>query len=260
MGEPDRVSKSDLRHTTALRLSLVIPAYNESKLLPRLLATVAEARKRYVHGPDAIEVIVADNGSTDDTRAIAERAGCRVVHVTTRNIGAVRNGGARESNGGFLCFVDADGQVHPDVFNAVDAALSSGKYIVGATGVRPERWSFAIACTFAVMVPFVWLTRVDTGLIFCRRTDFDEVGGYDERRAAAEDIFLHVALIRLGKRRRRRAVRLRQVKGIASMRKFDEHGDWHYFTLFGKAQAWRMVFDPHHRHEITDKYWYVDER
>ena len=243
-----------------VRISLVIPAYNEAKLLPRLLATVATARNSYVHGADAIEVIVADNGSTDDTRAIAERAGCRVVHVATRNIGAVRNGGARAATGELLCFVDADGQLHPDVFNAVDAVLSSGKYIVGATGVRPERWSFAIACTFAVMVPMVWVTRIDTGLVFCRRADFDAVGGYDERRAAAEDIFFHLALIKLGKTRGQRAVRLRQVKGVASMRKFDEHGDWHYFTLFGKAKAWRMLFDPHHRHEITDKYWYVDKR
>ena len=243
-----------------IRLSLVIPAYNESKLLPRLLETVAVARQRYTHGPDAIEVIVADNGSTDDTVAIAERYGCPVVPVAIRNIGAVRNGGARASHGELLCFVDADGRVHPEVFNAVDAALSSGKFSVGATGVRPERWSLGIAVTFAIMLPLLWATRIDTGLIFCRREDFDAIGGYDERRAAAEDVFFHVALIKLGRTRGQRAVRLRAVKGIASMRKFDEHGDWHYFTLFGRAGVWRMIVDPHHRNEITDRYWYVDKR
>ena len=240
------------------RLSLVIPAYNESALLPRLLETVAEARRRYVQGPEAIEIIVADNGSTDDTVAIAERYGCRVVSVATRNIGAVRNGGARASRGELLCFVDADGRVHPEVFNAVDAALSSGKYSVGATGVRPERWSPGIFCTFAMLVPLLWVTRIDTGLVFCRRTDFDTVGGYDERRAAAEDIFFHLALMRLGRTLRQRAVRLTQVKGIASMRKFDEHGDWHYFAL--GLRLTNLLLDPHHRSAYIERYWYGVKR
>jgi glycosyltransferase involved in cell wall biosynthesis len=43
------------------RLSLVIPAYNESALLPRLLDSVMVARSRYARGGDAIEVIVADD-------------------------------------------------------------------------------------------------------------------------------------------------------------------------------------------------------
>ena len=63
------------------RLSLVIPAYNESAFLPRLLDSVMVARSRYTRGPDAIEIIVADNHSTDDTAAIAERYGCRVARV-----------------------------------------------------------------------------------------------------------------------------------------------------------------------------------
>ena len=59
-----------------IRLSLVIPAYNEEALLPRLLDTVDAARARYTFGADAIEVIVADQGSTDRTAAIATSRGC----------------------------------------------------------------------------------------------------------------------------------------------------------------------------------------
>ena len=244
--------------TSPVRLSLVIPAYNESKLLPRLLDTVDAARRAYARGPDAVEVIVADNGSSDDTAAIAARYGCRVVPVAIRNIGAVRNAGARASRGELLCFVDADSRLHPDVFNAVDDALSSGKYSVGATGVTLERWSLGILCTFMLLVPIVVLTRIDTGLVFCRRADFDAVNGYDERRAAAEDVMFHVALMRHGRSKGQRAVRLTRVKAIASTRKFDEHGDWHYFQLFPHAA--RMLRDPAHRSAATDRYWYPDAR
>src|SRR3990172_8688915 len=90
------------------RHSLIIPAYNEAALLPRLLATVAQARACYRGGGDAVEVIVADNGSTDATAAIALGAGCTVVPVSKRVIAAARNGGAAAAVGEILSFVDAD--------------------------------------------------------------------------------------------------------------------------------------------------------
>ncbi|MBW2174607.1 MAG: glycosyltransferase, partial [Deltaproteobacteria bacterium] len=60
----------------APRFSLIIPAYNEEAYLPWLLDTVDEARARYVGGPETIEVVVADNASTDGTRQVARRRGC----------------------------------------------------------------------------------------------------------------------------------------------------------------------------------------
>ena len=84
----------------APRISLVVPAYNEAVLLPALLETVARARARHSRGADAIEIVVADNASTDDTARIARDAGCRVVHVEKRSIAAARNGGARAARGG----------------------------------------------------------------------------------------------------------------------------------------------------------------
>ncbi len=91
----------------------MIPAYNEEKLLPRLLENVDVSRGRYRGNPAAIEIIVADNASTDLTASIASRAGCRVVRVVKRCIASVRNQGASAATGDILCFVDADGQIHP---------------------------------------------------------------------------------------------------------------------------------------------------
>ena len=78
-----------------IEISLIIPAHNETKLLPRLLATVDEARRRFVGGADAVEVMVADNASTDGTSKVAAAGGCVVVLVAKRLIAAARNGGAR---------------------------------------------------------------------------------------------------------------------------------------------------------------------
>ena len=76
------------------RFSLVIPAFNEQMYLPRLLDSVERARATYSGGAENVEVIVADNGSTDETATIASSRGCRVAQVEKRAIAASRNGGA----------------------------------------------------------------------------------------------------------------------------------------------------------------------
>lgn len=237
-----------------IRHSLIIPAYNEEKLLPRLLDTIDAARAAYAGGRDAVEVIVADNMSTDRTATIAAERGCRLVCVEKRVIAAARNGGAAVARGAVLNFVDADMQIHPQTFNAIDRALASPLVIGGATGVRLERWSFGLLATYLMIVPFVILTGMDSGVVFCRREDFERIGGYDERRLLAEDVAFLLALKRLGWKRRARLKRLRHVKAIASTRKFDEFGDWHYFTQAPRALG--TLRNPAALKEFAQRYWY----
>jgi len=242
-----------------IRISLVIPAHNEERYLPRLLDSVEVARERWRHDPDGFEVIVADNVSTDGTAKIARERGCRVVLVEERRIATVRNGGASIAAGEILCFVDADSEVHPDTFNAIEDSLAAGKIVAGATGVRMERWSPGIAVTYAIFMPMVWLTRMDTGVVFCRREDFEAIGGYDERRFFAEDVQLLWDLRKIGRRRKQRLTRLRTAKALGSTRKFDTHGDWHYLSdLFGLVP--KMLFSPRATSDFANKYWYGEQR
>ena len=242
----------------AVRLSLVIPAWNEAGRLPRLFDSldVALARWRAAGGTAAdIEVIVADNASTDATAAIAAARGARVVPVERRLIAAARNGGAAVARGELLAFVDADSVLHPDVLLAVDAAMSTPRTLGGASGVTMERWSAGIAATALCALPVVWITGFDTGLVFWRRAEFEAIGGYDESLPYAEDVDLLVRLRRHGRRDGRRLVRLRGVRTTTSTRKFDRHGDWHWFTQMPRV-AWQLL---RHRGRLGDfarRYWY----
>lgn len=238
-------------------ISLVVPAYNEAALLPRLLSTINVARDRYAGGRDAIEVIVADNSSTDNTAGIAQSYGCRIATVTKRMIGAARNGGAAIATAPILCFVDADMQIHPDTFNAIATAMTDSRIGGGATGVTMERWSVGIALTFSAILPLVWLTGMDTGVVFMRRSDFIALGGYSEARHFAEDVdflFKLIARLRAGGQRLRR---LRHVKAIASTRKFDRYGDWHYFWMMPRL-AVGTIRPRASDHPTARKYWYDD--
>ena len=60
---------------------------------------------------------------------------------------------------------------------------------------------------------------------------------------------------RLGRTRGQRLVRLRGVEAIASTRKFDRHGDWHYFTQMPRL-LWRLLREPGAINEFARHYWY----
>ena len=242
-----------------MRFSIIIPAYNEEQYLPRLLDSIEVARSNYSAGRKAIEVIVADNDSTDATAKVAVSHGARVVHVAKRRIAAARNGGARAAQGDVLCFIDADSAIHPQTFDVVDEAMNSGRYVWGVTGAVLERKSFALLVTYCVAIPMVLLTGLDTGLSFCRREDFEAVGGYDESRLYAEDVKFPLALRRLGRTRGQRITRIPQIKALACTRKFDQFGDWHYFWMLGHVFKSLITWNWHDE-KLANRYWYKSGR
>lgn len=247
----------------SLRFSVIIPAYNEAAYLPRLIASIKNAAVKFRGG--AVEILVADNASTDDTAKIARGAGCRVVHVKKRAIAAARNGGAEIATGEIFCFIDADSALHPETFNRIDQAMRDPRVIAGATGVYLERSSPGLFVVYWMMMPILWLTGLDTGVVFCRREDFLGVGGYNEDLLLAEDVDFLLALKRRGRKAGQRLTRLSGVKALGSTRKFDEHGDLHYFTLLPKIvrslfrYGFRIRLDDGKMPEITD-YWYKPSR
>ena len=121
-----------------------------------------------------------------------------------------------------------------------------------------ERWSAGIALTYAMFVPLVWATKIDIGVVFCRRADFETIGGYDGSMKFAEDVKFLIMLRRLGRSRGGRLVRARAIKVIASTRKFDRFGDWHYLTLMAKG-PWYLI-SRRGRDAFADGYWYKPGR
>jgi glycosyltransferase involved in cell wall biosynthesis len=240
-------------------ISLIIPCYNEAALLPRLLATVETARRAYRGDPADLEIIVSDNDSTDATATIAAAAGCRVAFTATRCIAAARNAGAAIAQGSVVAFIDADSQIHPDTFNFIAGCMAEPGLVGGATGATMERWSPGIVVCHALLLQIALATGLDIGVVFCRRADFDAIGGYDETLRFAEDIKLLFDLRRIGKARGARLLRRRRgAIAIASTRKFDQFGEWHFLAMIVKS-PWYFL-NRRAGDAFADSYWYRSGR
>lgn len=112
------------------RISVIIPARNETLALPDCLRGVLEA----VPG---CELIVVDDGSTDGSAVLAAELGARVIsHPYPKGNGAAVKTGARAATGDILVFMDADGQHRPEDIPRLLAKLAEGyDMVVGARGM-----------------------------------------------------------------------------------------------------------------------------
>ncbi|MES2657341.1 MAG: glycosyltransferase [Verrucomicrobiota bacterium] len=231
------------------RISLVIPAHNESAFLPACLEAARQAAERV----DAeVEVVVVLNRCTDDTEDIARGHGCRIVREDAKNLSMIRNAGVAAASGEIIVTCDADSRMHPDSFGEILRRLDSGKFVGGGAMILPERWSLGIIASGFSILPYLAFTGVSFGLFWCRKRDFDEIGGFDTRFVSVEDVDFARRLKAHGRKNRRSWGTLMRAPLITSCRKFDQFGDWY---IFRNPSFVRKVFRGDDR-KAADKFWY----
>jgi glycosyltransferase involved in cell wall biosynthesis len=178
-----------------MKLSVVVPAFNEEKLLGATLASIREATR----GFDA-ELIVCDNNSTDRTAEIARQAGAKVVFEPVNQISRARNAGAAAASGDWLVFVDADSFPDRALFADLGEAIASGRYIGGGATVRFDDADRLAAGAVAVWNAISRTLRWAAGsFVFCRAAAFRELGGFSTELYASEEIDFSRRLKRLGR-------------------------------------------------------------
>ncbi len=125
--------------------SIVIPAKNESSGLRELLPALCEVAS------DAVEIIVVNDGSTDDTsELLAKFPVIEVVHLYSKGNGAAVKSGARAATGDVIVFMDGDGQHDPQHISSFIDKIKKGADLVVGARRRESQASFArlLANTF----------------------------------------------------------------------------------------------------------------
>lgn len=183
-----------------VELSIVIPAHNEEKFVqPTLDSLVGGASKLDL----GWEIIVVDDDSTDRTAEIVKENGLVLEQVKLRNIGAVRNAGAKSARGKWLVFVDADTIVPESTLAMTVENLRNGVAGGGARVDLPNLDELSLVKRMmyhSVVTTWQRLGRWAAGCyMYTSKECFEQFGGFDERYFAAEELFFSRNVKKRGK-------------------------------------------------------------
>ena len=177
------------------KVSVVIPAWNGARTLPRALTSVfAQSYRDY-------EVVVVDDGSTDDTQSVLAGYGdrIRVLSQPNRGMSAARNAGVRAASGEYLAFLDDDDEWMPEkLARSVPVLDQDPDCVLVYTGMlkldqagrpMPDNQTLGIdSPTMAQMLASPW--NVVPSRLTMRAAVFDRCGGFDQRfLLSCEDLY-----------------------------------------------------------------------
>jgi glycosyltransferase involved in cell wall biosynthesis len=125
-----QVELDETVNTVPVDVAIIIPAFNEAEGVG---PTVDRVRRAMLETPFTFEILVVDDGSTDDTAVKAEAHGVRVIRLhPNRGYGAALKAGILDSRSEWVMITDADGTYPPEVMPTLVSRLSHADMVVGA--------------------------------------------------------------------------------------------------------------------------------
>jgi glycosyltransferase involved in cell wall biosynthesis len=219
-----------------MRISVIVPAFNEEKLIGETLRRIQLAQVAFSRRNWDVELIVCDNNSSDRTSEVARAAGATVVFEPVNQIARARNKGAEAALGDWLVFVDADSHPSAELFAELAARIESGGCMAGGSTIRLDGHHRG-----GDAVTWVW-NRVSRTLswfagsfIFCEAPAFRKIGGFNNELFASEEIDLSRRLKRLARAERKKIAILHRHPIVTSPRKLHLYTGREYFGFLART-------------------------
>jgi glycosyltransferase involved in cell wall biosynthesis len=225
-----------------MRVSLIIPAYNEEEYLPGCLDSVMR------YGRDAFaEIVVVDNASTDRTAEIATSYGVKVVHEPKKGLPSAREAGRLASNGDLLAYIDADCRLHAKWLPMALKIFASQPEVVSVSG--PARYWDASKWQQIILGISWWLSsplmyRIVGYMIFgahfvVRKDALEKIGGFNTAISFyGEDTDLARRLSKFG-----RTVYRMDFFIYSSARRFTKEGIFKANFIYTMNFLWPVLFN-----------------
>ena len=219
-----------------MKISIVIPAFNEERLLGASLAQIKSAAGAFTQRGWEVELIVCDNNSTDRTAEIARAAGATVVFEPVNQIARARNSGAATATGDWLVFVDADSHPSAELLADVAEQILDGRCLAGGATIRLDEHHLV-----AEMITRAWncasrsLKLLAGSFIFCDAAAFRKIGGFSHELFAAEELELAKRLKKLARETGKRIVILHRHPLVTSARKMKLYTAREHLRFFRRA-------------------------
>ena len=204
-----------------MKVSIIVPAFNEERLLASSLQCIRDAMGIFPDG----ELIVCDNNSTDRTAEIARAADARVVFEPVNNISRARNAGAAAATGDWLLFIDADSFPSRELLEDMNDEIAKGRCIAGGSTLAFKDADLAPRIVLQIWNGVSRAMKWAAGsFMFCETAAFRRAGGFNEELYASEELDLYRRLKRLAREDRRRIVILHAHPLLTSDRKARLYG------------------------------------
>lgn len=217
-----------------MKLSVVVPAFNEAKRIESCLERLTGSLRETVRSEWNAEIIVVDNNSTDATADLARSWGARVVFEPINQIARARNAGAAASGGDWLLFVDADTLVSAATLKETLDLVDAGGSVGAGSILRFDRLDWVGRVFVALSNPVIRMLRLTCGCyVLCRADAFRLIGGFNQAMYAGEDADFGQRLKRWAKPHGLRLDILRRHPPVTSFRKVD---------LYGWGEALKLIF------------------
>jgi glycosyltransferase involved in cell wall biosynthesis len=186
----------------SMHLSIIIPAFNEERLIERCLQSVSTSLAANITPVFTSEIIVVNNNSTDNTANLARQAGAQIIFEPINQIGRARNAGAAGATGDWLLFVDADSVLNPGLLADILRLIEDGKSVGCGSTLHMQGLPWWANWTLQLWTGTSILFRWAAGaLVVCRSDAFRDVGGFNQELYAADEISLSAHLKRWGRQR-----------------------------------------------------------
>jgi glycosyltransferase involved in cell wall biosynthesis len=216
-----------------MKISIIIPAFNEAKLIGATLRCIQGAAAAFTQIGWEVETIVCDNNSTDGTAQLAQSAGARVVFEPINQIARARNTGAAAAGGDWLVFIDADSRPTPKLFAEVAGQIQSGCCLAGGCTVLMDQRHWLADGATGLWNAISRLRKWMAGsFIFCQTAAFREIGGFNPELFASEEVDLSIRLKKVARRTGKTIVILHRHPLLTSARKI---------RLYSPAELGRFI-------------------
>ena len=205
-----------------MKISIVVPAFNEEKFLGETLAQIKSASNALAEIGWETELIVCDNNSNDRTADIARAAGATVVFEPVNHISRARNSGAAAATGDWLVFVDADSHPSRELFADMAGEIRSGNCLAGGATIRWDQKYFVTELMMPLLnAGFRWRRLLHGCFIFIEAATFQKLGGFSTETFCGEDWELSWRLQKLAKETGKRLVILHRHPIMTSTRRWE---------------------------------------
>lgn len=169
---------------TTQSIAVIIPARNEE----RYIAAAIRSVRACSYPQDKVEIILVDNGSSDQTVSEARNAGATVLELPGCSLGKLRNAGAAHSEASILAFLDADCTVAIDWLTVGIESLALDRCITGSRVEVPNDAGWLEQAWFTgLSAGRKEAAHINTANLFVTREDFNALGGFNETLRTGED-------------------------------------------------------------------------